>query len=298
MSTQAATTAISAKAANFDEWMLRVIARAAKARDGFDVDDVHDLRVAIRRCRTMAEVLSEVNPNPGWRRLKKASSPMFKSLGELRDVQVMAELVKQIAPHHDRARHQLLRTLSNREKRCRADAADAIDHFDRKLWKRLAHKLGPKARFFPLESVVFQRLALARLNDASRLYRVARRKSSSKSWHRLRIAIKRFRYVVENFLPRRYELWADELKQLQDALGELHDLDVLRATIRNDGSRLDSTSLGLWLQKIDARRKFLLSEINSKLSGSQSLLMTWRAGLPLRHALFVAPAAPRQRRTA
>src|SRR5579875_97732 len=298
MSTHAAIAAVSAKAAGLEEWMLRVIDRAAKVQHGFDIDDVHDLRVAIRRCRTMAEVLSEVNPSPGWRRLKKASGPMFHALGELRDAQVMAKLVKRIAPRRDPVRRHLLHMLSDQEKQCRADAADAIEHFDRKLWKRLAHKLDPKARFFPLESVVFQRLALARLNDVARLYRIARRRPSSRSWHQLRIAIKRFRYVLDNFLPRRYELWADDLKQLQDALGELHDLDVLRATIRHERSRLDSTSLSVWLQKIDAQRKSLLSEINSKLGGSQSLLMTWRAGLPLYHALFVAPAGQRQRRTA
>ena len=278
--------------------MNRVAERATNAARGFEIDDIHDLRVAIRRCRSMADALSEVNPSPGWRKLKKATGAMFHALGELRDVQVMAAWIKQHGPARDPVRRHMLRLLARSEKDCREAAAGALESFDRKEWKKLARKLGPKARFFPLESVVFQRLALARLNCAAQLYQEARRKRSSAAWHRLRIAIKRFRYVVDNFLPRRYEVWSDDLKRLQDLLGEVHDLDVLRAAIRRHGARLDSSALAAWTQKIDAERKSRLSEVNSKLSGSQALWLTWRAGLPLGHSLTVASMPQRQRRTA
>jgi CHAD domain-containing protein len=291
-------TAIPAKPAGLDEWMSRAVERAAKAQNGFDIDDVHDLRVALRRCRTMADALSEVNPSPGWRRLKKASATMFHALGELRDVQVMSALVQKFGPARDPLRRHMLRLFSAKERGCRANAAKALDDFDRKEWKKLARKLAPKARFFPVESVVFQRLALARLNAAADLYQQARRKRSSTAWHRLRIAIKRFRYVADNFLPRRYEVWVDDLKRIQDSLGELHDLDVLRAAIRREASRFDAAAVAAWYKKIDEERKSRLADVNAKLSGSQSLWLTWRAGLPLGHSLAVVPVAQRQRRTA
>jgi CHAD domain-containing protein len=291
-------SAIAAKSAGLEDWMSRAVERAAKAQDGFDIDDVHDLRVALRRCRTMADALSEVNPSPGWRKLKKASGGMFRALGELRDVQVMYAFVKNFGPARDPVRRHMLRSLSAKERECRAAAAKAFDDFDRKEWKKLARKLSSKASFFPVESVVFQRLALARLNAAAELYQQARRKRSSTAWHRLRIALKRFRYVLDNFLPRRYEVWADDLKRIQDSLGELHDLDVLRAAIRREAPRFDAAAVAPWYKKIDEERKSRLSEVNAKLSGSQSLWLTWRAGLPLGHSLAVAPVAQRQRRTA
>jgi CHAD domain-containing protein len=290
---------IAAKPIGLEEWMNRVTGRATKASRGFDIDDIHDLRVAIRRCRTMADALSEVNPSPGWRKLKKATGGMFRTLGELRDAQVMSAWLRQLGPEaRDPVRRHMLRLLARREQKCREAAAESLDAFDRKDWKKLAHKLGPKARFFPLESVVFQRLALSRLNAAAELYQEARRKRSSVGWHRLRIAIKRFRYVVDNFLPRRYEVWADDLKREQDLLGEVHDLDMLRAAIRRDAVHPDSPAVAAWIRKIDAERKSRLTELNSKLSGSQSLWLTWRAGLPLGHSLTMAHVPQRQRRTA
>ena len=61
------------KRIGLDDWMSRVAELAGKVQDGWDVDDIHDLRTAMRRCRSMAESLSEVNPDPGWRKLKKTT---------------------------------------------------------------------------------------------------------------------------------------------------------------------------------------------------------------------------------
>jgi CHAD domain-containing protein len=291
-------TTISVEPAALEEWMSRVLGRVGRVQRDFDVDEVHDLRVAIRRCRTMADALTEVNPSPGWRKLKKAGGPMFHALGDLRDTQVMRDWIKKLGSAGDPVRTYMLRLLFRRERECRGAAARALDAFDRKDWKKLARKLGPKAHFFPLESVVFQRLALARLNRAAELYQQARRRRSSAAWHRLRIAIKRFRYVVDNFLPHRYEVWADDLKRIQDLLGEVHDLDVLRAALRRNAPHLDSEAMATWYTKIDAERKSRLAELQSKLAGSQSLWLTWRAGFPVGHSLVGASIPQRQRRTA
>ncbi|MDE3108849.1 MAG: CHAD domain-containing protein [Acidobacteriota bacterium] len=287
-----------AKPATLEEWMSRVIERADRTGLGFDIDDVHDLRVALRRCRTMADVLREVNPHAGWQKLKKTTSAAFHALGELRDVQVMSTQVKKLARARDPVRRHMLRRIAVQEKHDRQRAAKALDDFDRKHWKRLARKLGPEARFFPLESVVFQRIALARLNQAAECYQQARRKRSSAAWHSLRVALKRFRYTVDNFLPREYELWSVDLKRLQTLLGELHDLDVLRAAIRRDAAGLDASAVEAWIKNIDVKRKSLLAEINSRLSGPQSMWSVWHAGLRRRHTLEAAPLVHGERQSA
>ena len=154
----------------------------------------------------------------------------------------------------------MLRLLSRQETKHRESAEQALDRFDRKEWKKLTRKLTSKARFFPLNSVVYQRLALAKLNEAVELYQQARKRRSSVAWHQLRIGLKLFRYVVENFLPQRYEVWSEDLKRMQDLLGEVHDLDVLRGEIRRNAGKLDPASVASWIEKIDRDRKVALQE--------------------------------------
>jgi CHAD domain-containing protein len=287
----------SSRNVGLEVWMDRVLERSDQVRENWDAEGVHDLRVALRRCRTIAEASSEVNPSPGWRKLKRATRSVFHDLGDLRDTQVEHALVKKLGASGDPVRRHLLRLLSRQEEKQRRASEKALDRFDRKEWKKLTRKLPSKSRFFPLHSVVYQRLALTRLQAATEMLQNARRRRSSVAWHRLRIGIKSFRYVVENFLPQRYEAWSEDLKQMQDLLGEVHDLDVLRQQIRRHGAKLDAALVEQWKEKIERERKTRLQQFLAKASGAQSAWLTWLAGLQSAHTLIAHPAPP-QRRTA
>lgn len=284
----------AAKYNGLEVWMGRVPERADQVRHGWDADAVHDLRVALRRCRTMSDALSKVNPGPGWRKLKKTTRELFHALGDLRDTQVERAWLKKLGASGDPVRKQMLVLLSREERTHRKAAEQALDRFDRKDWRKLSRKLASKARFFPLESVVFQRLALESLHEAVSLYQQARKRRSSIAWHHLRIEIKNFRYIVENFLPQRYDVWADDLKRMQDVLGDVHDLDVLRSKIRRHASRLNPAIVAEWLDKIGAQRKARLDEFLSKASSENSPWAVWRAGFQWGHALKAA-SFPEQR---
>jgi len=268
--------------------MNKALEKSEDLSPDWKADDVHDVRVALRRCRTMADTLREVNPDPGWRKLKKSSKELFHSLGGLRDAQVEQEWVRKLGPRGDMVRRHMLELLERREKNCRQEAAKALDAFDRKAWRKLARKLPEKARFFPLESVVFQREALARLNEAVALHQKAKKHPSGAAWHRTRIGIKRFRYVVENFLPQRYEVWSSDIKQMQDLLGEVHDLDVLRADLKKEAGNLPAVNVAEWLEKIASDRKTCLAQFRLKTSHKDSPWIVWRAGFRWGHALIAA----------
>ncbi|HTS12476.1 MAG TPA: CHAD domain-containing protein [Candidatus Limnocylindrales bacterium] len=279
---------ITAKVTGLEVWMDRALERLGQLRPDWDADMVHDVRTALRRCRTMADTLREVNPDPGWRKLKKTSKHVFHTLGALRDAQVEQEWIKKLSSRGDPVRKHMLKVLGRRERQFRAAAEDALDQFDRKAWRKLSRKLLEKARFFPLESVVYQREALEALNEAVALYQKARKSPSSVAWHRTRIGIKRFRYIVENFLPQRYEVWAADMKQMQTLLGELHDLDVLRADVKKESSKLAGVDIAQWLEKIDSHRKSRLAEFRLKASSKNAPWPTWRAGFQWGHALIPA----------
>ncbi|HEY0703003.1 MAG TPA: CHAD domain-containing protein [Candidatus Acidoferrales bacterium] len=272
------------------DWMAQVADLTGKVQHGWRAADVHDLRTAIRRCRTMAEALSEVNPDPGWRKLKKATRKLFRSLGELRDTQVKLEWVKKLAVAADPLRKDLKESLERKMATQREACRKTLGKFDSKEWRKLSKKLADKARFFPLESVVFQRLALARLNEAETLYSLARKGRSRIGWHRLRLGLKHFRYTLENFLPQRGGAWLEDLKHLQDLLGEVHDLDMLRRQIWRHKTRVDVAHLERWLGLIETRRKRRLAEFMSKVSGSPSAWQSWRDGFRSVPTLQLVPA--------
>ena len=72
-------------------WMERVLEECERADKGFDAEAVHDLRVALRRCRSLADGLIALDPDSSWKDMKKAGKKVFQALGDLRDMQVMEE---------------------------------------------------------------------------------------------------------------------------------------------------------------------------------------------------------------
>src|SRR5579859_5059162 len=107
-------------------WMKRVLRERAKARRDLDEDSIHDLRVALRRCRAVAEGLEQVDPNPGWKRMRKAAKCLLDSLSELRDVQVLQTTAKKIKIRRPRSKKLLRELWSEREKRAEANVAAAL----------------------------------------------------------------------------------------------------------------------------------------------------------------------------
>jgi len=73
-----------------------------------------------------------------------------------------------------------------------------------------------------------RRIAIVRFAEVLTLV-PALRHGRSRDLHDLRIACKRLRYALESFTPREPALLeaASRLSQLQDALGDLHDRDLL-----------------------------------------------------------------------
>ena len=94
-------------------WMQRVLEECERVRQDFAADPVHDLRVALRRCRSMADGVMAIDPDKSWKAMKKAGKPLFRALGDLRDAQVMQETMERLGMPEDpvtKARTGLLET--------------------------------------------------------------------------------------------------------------------------------------------------------------------------------------------
>jgi CHAD domain-containing protein len=285
-------------------WMQRVLEECDKVAADFSPDPVHDLRVSLRRCRSMADVMMAVDPDPNWKVIKKSGKQLFQSLGNLRDVQIMMEWLDRLNvkiapsalpdPAHEEASTasshggqsietmrdpaEVLRgVLKSRESTHKHEARAALDAFDRKQWRKSVPVSAGRIR---PGSAVFKHLALERWTAARELHIRAMRTRSQTALHALRIGIKRFRYVVENFLFEEHKLWSDDLKHMQDLLGEVHDLDVLWATALECRIFPNEVSRKAWHDRIVEERAKRVDEYRDKTTGADSLWNVWRAGLP------------------
>lgn len=261
-------------------WMERVLVECERAAVGFAADPVHDLRVALRRCRSLADGLMAMDPDASWKDMKKAGKKLFQALGDLRDMQVMEEWIEKLGDAGDPVTVKLLNHVHVREAASRQEAFKALDQFDRKQWRQWAKTLPGRASRVRPGSVVFKHLALEKWTAAYDLHKRAMSTRSQVALHELRIGIKRFRYTVENFLPQQHAAWGADLKELQDLLGEVHDLDVLWATAIEIAAFPDFESRTRWREKLEAERAKRVARYREKMLGKQSLWRVWRAELP------------------
>lgn len=261
-------------------WMERVLEEAGKAQNGFDPDPVHDLRVAIRRCRSIADGFRMIDPHPDWKKMRREGKTLFSALGDLRDDQVQMEWVEKLGAAEDPVREKLMQHFRNREQQLKAIAADVLQKFDIQHWQEWATLLGKRAEQLPVGGEVFQVIALERWIDAHKLHSIAMKNRSGVALHHVRIGIKKFRYIVENFLPELHDAWIKDLKDMQDVLGEIHDLDVLSQTARAIGAFRVPDERARWRDAIVAERSKRLNKYRNKMLGRDSLWLRWTAGLP------------------
>src|SRR5712671_3258785 len=77
-------------------WMMQVLEECDNVSADFSPDHVHDLRVSLRRCRSLADGLMAIHPDPEWKAMRKAGKRLFQRLGDLRDIHVMEEWVEKL----------------------------------------------------------------------------------------------------------------------------------------------------------------------------------------------------------
>src|SRR5258707_1842234 len=221
MATVTALPVAPAEHRGLTHWMSRVLRELDNLCNSPDKDAVHDLRVVIRRCRSVAAVMREVDPDPAWHEMRRLPKKLFRKLGELRDTQIMDEWVAEHGAENDKLRVALHNFFQEREPELLREALRLASKFDGKSWQRLERKLRKRMRLVPSGSLAAQCLAVERLNEAKELHSKAIRADKPAAWHRGRIVLKKFRYTVESMLPQQYEAWSANQKQHQDVLGEV-----------------------------------------------------------------------------
>ena len=272
-------------------WMARARKMCKNAGKEPSADNIHDLRTALRRCVAIESALTECDPHPDWKKMKRAAKKLLKHLGELRDSHVLLEWLGKLEVAKDGLGETLKMSVEQEQKRLKAAALKALGDFDQQKWKTWEETLAPRAARVAPDSPVSYYIALERWQEGCRRHRFALHSQSRIGYHRLRVGLKNLRYTVENFVPELIARWADDLKRLQDLLGEVHDLDVLWSKVIRARPASDRATLTKWKAAIEQERDQHLAQYRSSATGKNSIWRAWRAALPENEKLEEAALA-------
>jgi len=213
-------------------------AAAARLDEGSDTEALHDFRVSLRRLRSMLRAfrteLDPPIPKELLRRLKKIAA----ATGSGRDAEVQAAYLKSWENGFPPAKRGKIRRLRKRlEARREQDSSRGVDlarkdfqAMKAELDSALNPEVGAQAGGSSFSEVLGALVVEAASELRFRLDRI-RSAEDEKRCHRARICGKRLRYLMEP-LRKRSAAWnrgLRSLKTLQDILGELHDMHLLRA---------------------------------------------------------------------
>ncbi|MFP4080884.1 MAG: CHAD domain-containing protein [Ectothiorhodospira sp.] len=210
-------------------------ARAACARleDPSDEEALHDFRVALRRLRSLLRAHKGYARRWLSKKLIRRIKDLASDTGAARDTEVQLAWLRQrkdrIKPHQRPGFVWMTQRLERRLEEEYADLREELPRAFRRLDKRLQARLETDTGD---EAPVFGEVTALRLEEAAEAFRehLARihGEAAEKEVHRARITGKRLRYLLE---PVADELeggrdLVKELKELQNLMGEIHDLQV------------------------------------------------------------------------
>jgi CHAD domain-containing protein len=249
---------------------LRALADSLPAVLEAEAEGVHKARVASRRVREALPVVLAQAPPGRSARLRRSFRRVTRALGPLREMDVTLHLLDDVTSGEEHASPVLvqLRERLEREREVRRQQMLArLDTIDfESLVSRIERLMDDRAdetdeaRALPAAIAGTLGLRVARrvraleraIDQAGGLYAV-------EALHRVRIAVKKLRYALE---------LAHEMKQLrsrraltllrdaQEALGQLHDDQVLASWIRREASdQSDSGSVAHVIERIEARSR-------------------------------------------
>jgi CHAD domain-containing protein len=209
-----------------------------------DIEFLHDLRVAVRRTRSILKLVGDVLPDG----LAKRFAPEFKWLGDLttpvRDLDVylleldsMAARLTSADPHdldpfraflvkhRGTERRRLVRGL--RSRRFQQLISD---------WRAALRQVATDTDGGPTVATLARRRLTQAYRNAARRGRQIEETSPSDDVHALRKRCKELRYLLEVFRPvcdnTAHRALLKELKSLQDTLGDFQDGEVQREAVR------------------------------------------------------------------
>ena len=219
------------------EHALRLVqetgAAVARLADKNDVHALHDARVALRRLRGWLRAFAR--DMPVKRRQRRRLRELARATNTARDAEVSLEWLGVLQPGFDPRARAGIRGFSSSLAAIRDENYGEVRRDLPEAWRRLSRKLETALRKTPKDPRPFRApfgaSLQAYLDAFTAALGEARRDPSAVPIHRLRIAGKKLRYLLETILPwhPEHDGLVQELKALHELAGSIQDLQRLMA---------------------------------------------------------------------
>jgi len=217
---------IARKSKALDASLAKAVRRVMTNADG---EALHDMRVAIRRLRTLLRLARPVYGRYRTSAVRTAFTQVQAKTGELRDEEALAETLDGLSID-DPAFTEWRARRKAREKRLRGAVISRLRAGDLTRARRLLHAL-LLLPVRPSRDAAVGRFARRTVNRARKKVDAMRDVPTSdvEQMHELRILYKELRYAAEIFadvLPFDLAALAPPAARFQKRLGDIHDIDT------------------------------------------------------------------------
>jgi CHAD domain-containing protein len=205
-------------------------AELKRCRAEFSNEAVHDLRVSARRMLAFIQLLNTISPRPRLQKMNRAFKEQLDEFDQLRDTQVilaeLSETLQELPQLHEF--HAYLQEVEKGHLKALGKKLKVIDLFDVSKWIRRLRESLKEESDSQLRLPVFQAVDDAFLATKQRQNWIT--PAAATTIHRVRIAFKAFRYMVEIVHPLLNDFPPENLKRMHDyqsLMGEIQDVEVI-----------------------------------------------------------------------
>jgi CHAD domain-containing protein len=251
---------------------IRVLRHEAGSRTGEDIEDVHDMRVATRRMRSVFRLLAPYYKRNAVHDHQEMLRRLAWALGNVRDRDILiGNLRTYIKPVRGNGRTELLGVIDALDQERITFRAELVELLDSKAYKRFlkdfvefltvagagaktpATEVSPSQVRHILPVMVHHRLA------AVRAYDPILATADATTLHALRIEFKRLRYTVSLFqkvLGDQIDDFISSIKAIQDCLGHMNDAATARGLLEG----FEGAAVEKYLSSVQEHETALLGE--------------------------------------
>ena len=257
----------------FDELCLKYFKRLKtyrKCPKKLNNEPVHELRTAIRSLLSFIELLGIVAPDAKFQIPRQILKTQLGNFDELRDTQVMLQEITQSLD----ALPELMafkKHLQQRELQLQKQNEKFFKNFSAgKLKRKLKKSRGRSKR---------QMLKLSLFNAIDKVYATALNRNLNldseqlNTIHRLRISVKKFRYILNStqfLLPELPKQHTQQLKNYLTLMGEIQDSSVLVTALTSYFA--DNLPMSIKEKYLNQQRQL----VNNFMANTQQLNGFWR----------------------